>query len=154
MKKVLRAPHCRNEFAVTLERKKQLQSSTCFGQIMNELIALDVMNYHDENRSQTHSLAAPAYSTKDTKKYLKFSLDIRICLFNCESGHSKMRPSFLWSYIIIFLQQTRIQTFPSVVCRRGRSSQGMCLWAILSWQFNTSRAIKKFHYLSKTCEYF
>ena len=31
---------------------------------MNELIALDVMNYHDENRSQTHSLAAPAYSKK------------------------------------------------------------------------------------------
>jgi hypothetical protein len=61
---------------VTLERKKQLQSSTCFGQIMNELIALDVMNYHDENHSQTHSLAAPAYSTKDTRKYLNFTLGI------------------------------------------------------------------------------
>ena len=40
-----------------------------YGQIMNELIALDVMNYHDENRLQTHSLAAPAYSSKDTRKY-------------------------------------------------------------------------------------
>ena len=47
-----------------------------FGQIMNELIALDVMNYHDENHLQTHSLAAPAYSTKETRKYLNFTLDI------------------------------------------------------------------------------
>ena len=43
---------------------------------MNELIALDVMNYHDENRSQTHSLAAPTYSTKDTRKDLMFSSGI------------------------------------------------------------------------------
>ena len=43
---------------------------------MNELIALDVMNYHDENHSQTHSLAAPAYSTKEARKYLNFTLGI------------------------------------------------------------------------------
>ena len=49
-----------------------------FEQIMNEHIALDMMNYHNENRSQTHSLAAPAYSTKDTGKYLNFTLGIHI----------------------------------------------------------------------------
>ena len=52
------------------------QFSCPFGKIMNELIALDVMNYHDENHSQTHSLVAPAYSTKETRKYLNFTLDI------------------------------------------------------------------------------
>ena len=39
------------------------------------------MNYHDENRSQTQSLAAPTYSTKDTRKDWTFSFDIKICLF-------------------------------------------------------------------------
>ena len=63
-----------------------------FRQIMNELIALDVMNYHDENRSQTHSLAASAYSTKDTRKYLKFSLDI----------HSQKYGRLWWQFFLSF----------------------------------------------------
>ena len=78
MKKFLWRPIAEMNSRWPLKGKKQLQSSTCFGQIMNELIALDVMNYHDENCSQTHSLAAPAYSTKDTRKYLNFTLGIHI----------------------------------------------------------------------------
>ena len=76
---------------------------------INELIALDMTNYHDENRSQTHSLVAPAYSTKDARKYLKFSLDIKICLFVCEFGYSKMRPSFFYEVTLqFFLKKIRI----------------------------------------------
>lgn len=78
---------------------------------MNELIALDVMNYHDENRSQTHSLAAPAYSTKDTRKYLKFSLDIKICLFVCEFGHSKMRQVFYEVTLQFFCNRLEFKCF-------------------------------------------